>query len=464
MHGMHSAIECDGVSQSPQSSENKAINVESTTPAVCVSQTSKTERVRVWAVPMILFVIGCCFSIPAIVNAIRHPEVNKDYAIWYRTGRSVLAGEPLYERQLSGETEYMYPPTAGVLFYAPLSILNPVLFVVVLGVLNAASWGFSVWAAATLVKGKWDGDPFVSTLVPGLAIAPYVYDIQLLGQLNLLLLAMTLGAFVLLRNRHSLIAAWLFGTAVAMKAFPLPAIAYFVVRRKWLAAVASIITVIAMVWLIPGIVRGLDRNTRELKQWAGMMIGDQSGNTMAARSVIGFTRRNQSLIAVSHRLLRHVDAGNPPHQHIYVNFADVSPKVAQIVGYGTCLLLGFVLLLAARFHFGPTSQCEGLEVAMVCTLVPLCSPLAWTYFFCWLLPGWMAVLFSATNPDLAPQVRRLIKIGGVTAALLIVSAVTEQIDPTLQAYGVTAFGSVVLFLTLAYARFHLPDRVTGAVP
>ena len=48
------------------------------------------------------------------------------------------------------------------------------------------------------------------------------------------------------------------------------------------------------------------------------------------------------------------------------------------------------------------------------------------------------------------------KIGAGIAFLLIVSAVSEQFDPTLQAFGVTAFGSVALFLTLAYVRFNAP--------
>jgi len=457
---MYAADEHNSGPPLSQRPDIKTVIAERPIQAVSASRDLRTEFFRLWAVPLILSGIGCVFTILPIANAFRTPDHNKDYAIWYRAGRSILAGEPLYLRMMGGETEYMYPPTAAVLFYAPLSILGPVLFVVVLGLLNAASWAFCVWAATILVKEKWNGEPFWAALASGLSIAPYVWDIQLLGQLNLLLLAMTLAAFVLLRNQRPIMCSVLFGTAVALKAFPLPAIAYFIVRRKWIAVAASVVSIVAMVWLIPGVVRGLERNTKEVKHWAAMMIGDQSGETMAARSEIGFTRRNQSLIAVSHRLLRHVNAGNP-NKDLYVNVVDISPKIAQIVGYGLCLLLGLLLLIACRFNFGPTPQCEGVEIAMVCTLVPLCSPLSWTYFFCWLLPGWTAIIFWANNPVLTTQTRRFAKYGAVVAALFIISAVSEQIDPTLQAYGVTAFGSVMLFLTLAYVRFNLPDRICG---
>ena len=400
------------------------------------------------------FILGCLFSIAPILNSVLSKDDNKDYSHWYLIGNSVLAGESLYGDVRSGEPEYMYPPTAAVLFYAPLSNLNHVLFVMILCMITSISWAFCIWAANVLVTGKWSSESRVCAIGPGLAVAPYVWDIQLLGQTNLLLLALTLWAFLMLRSRRFVAAGWLLGTAVAMKAFPLSAIAYFIVRRKWTSVFATIISIVGLVWFCPGIVRGFERNTTELKRWTSLMLLDQSGETMSGRSSIGFTRRNQSLVSVSHRLLRPVNAGDNPNTPLYVNFANVSPRTAQSIGHGACFLLGFVLLLACRFQFAPSRECEGLEVAMVCTLVPLCSPLAWTYFFCWLLPGWTALGFWWTNQNLAVPSRRVVKIATVVTAVLLASAISEQIDPTLQAYGATAWGSVMLFLTLAYIRFN----------
>jgi hypothetical protein len=98
---------------------------------------------------------------------------------------------------------------------------------------------------------------------------------------------------------------------------------------------------------------------------------------------------------------------------------------------------------------------------MVCTLVPLSSPLAWTYFFCWLLPAWTAIAFWWSHPRLTPGNSFNVKWGAAIAAIVLFSAISEQIDPTLQACGVTAFGSVILFLSLAYIRFTLSRRVPG---
>ena len=83
---------------------------------------------------------------------------------------------------------------------------------------------------------------------------------------------------------------------------------------------------------------------------------------------------------------------------------------------------------------------------MVLVLVVLCSQLAWTYFFCWLLPAWAVVLYAC-------RTHRWAIVPTALSGLLLFSAFTEQIDPTLQAYGVTAWGSVGLFLTIAALRW-----------
>ena len=441
----------------PQPPAIRVLNTEQATSATDEAQ----RQLRPYFAPVFFFIVGCLFSIPPIINAVQSAKDNKDYLHWYSIGQWVLEGKPLYETMRNNEPEYMYPPTAAVLFYAPLCKLGPVGFVVTLGLLNSIAWGFALWATWELVANQELPQSRWRLIFPGLAAAAYIWDIQLLGQTNLLLLSLTLGAFVLNRYHRPLLGSGFFGTAVAMKAFPLPAIAYFVVRKQWLAVAGTMLSIAAMVWFLPGVVRGFDRNTAEVKQWVHLMIGDQSGEKMAGRSTIGFTRRNQSIVSCSHRLLRHLNAGDDPRKPLYVNVANVSPATAQLIGYSICLILGLVLLISCRLQFGQTREAEGLEVAMVCVLVPLCSPLAWTYFFCWLLPAWTAVAYWFQSPRLTPTVRTYFRRGTFLTGGLLASAVTEQIDPTLQACGVTALGSITLFLTLAYLRFHLPATGKG---
>jgi hypothetical protein len=265
---------------------------------------------------------------------------------------------------------------------------------------------------------------------------------------NLALLVLVLGGLLAVRHGRPWLAGGLLGVAAAVKVFPLPVVVYYAARRQW-AAVAGTLLTLAAVWVVlPAPVRGFDRNLRELGAWTAGMLGDQTGSAMAQRSEIGFTRRNQSVEAVAHRLLRPVAAGERGGLPFRVNVADLPPAAAKAVGLGGCLLLGCVLLVTTRCRFAVNRRAEGLEGAMVVALAVLCSPLAWTYFYCWLMPAWAAAAACLVER----RAGRGAVVGFVLAAVLAAAALTEQIDPLLQAYGVTTAAAVVLFLGLGLVR------------
>ncbi|CAN5519062.1 hypothetical protein BH11PLA2_BH11PLA2_20100 [soil metagenome] len=416
-----------------------------------------------WSAPVLYITLGILFAAIPIYKSVtrENNSGNKDYTLWYEIGNATRAGEPLYEARHNNEVKYLYPPPMAVLVYSPLSLLGPTGFVTAIAVFTAAMWAACVALCLILMTDRWKGHARWLYVVPGLAVASYMWDLQILGQVNMVLLAMTLTAMLLVRRGHGLSAGLFLGTAIAIKGFPLPAIAYFIVRRQWTAVASTLASTVLVVFLLPAAVRGFERTAGELQLWTQNMIGDQSGNAVGARTSVGYTRRNQSLVSVSHRLLRDVHAGPDPEEQgrFTVNFANVSPKTAQLVGFAACFGLGLVLLVTTRMKFAPTPLAEGLEVAMVTTLVILCSPISWTYFFCWLLPAWTAVMICTVSPQLSAGTRKVAWSGAILAAVLLVSAVTEQIDPTLQSYGVTAWGTVTLFLTMAYARWTLPNAV-----
>ncbi len=396
--------------------------------------------------PLFFLLLGLAFSIVPIVNSTRASGTNKDYTLWFDIGNRLQAGEPLYQLGDDGEVRYMYPPTLAVLVFYPLSLCGPVAFVAILTACNSIAWILAISLSIRLVTGRWLGHSRYLYAVPSLAVVPYIWDTYLLGQVNLFLLVLVLGSFLALRNKRGILAGLLLGLAIAIKVFPLPVVIYFLFRKQWLAALATIASCVLFLAVAPGAIRGFERNGDELRQWVATMVGDQSGNTMAARSHIGFTRRNQSLVSLSHRWLRPVDAGDRDGVPFRINVADVTPRTAQLVGYGSCLALAFLFLWAARGRMGRNLAAEGIEAGMVCTLVVLVSPLSWTYFFCWLLPAWTTTLYYAMNPA---RSRKRIWVGIALAGVLFASAFTEQIDPLLQAYGVTALGAVVLFLVQA---------------
>jgi hypothetical protein len=379
----------------------------------------------------------------------------------------VRAGLPLYPEGTNAEFPYMYPPTAAVFLFAPLSHFGPIGFVAVLCLANAVSWFGCIRLAARLAAGKEKNPNTLLFVLPALTTIAYVYDSFLLGQINVFLLLLVLGSAHAVRSGRGWVAGVLLGVAAATKVFPLPLVAYFAVRKQWAAVAATVLTLAAVWLLLPAPVRGFERNAHELKVWAIGMLGDQSGGSVAQRSSTGFTFHNQSLTAVVHRLLRPVNAGYEGRTPLTVNLFDVNSGTAQAAGMVLCLALGVVILLSGKGRFAWTPTAEAAEWGMVCTLAVLCSPLAWTYFFCWLLPAWAAVTRFLTDPTTTRADRVVVGVTAAFAGCLLASAVTEQFDPTFQALGATCWGAVLMLLTCEYVvrceGRRVPNAIAGIV-
>lgn len=415
-------------------------------------------RVLSWAV----LILGLAFAVPPTLKAAQGfvPAANKDYSLWYEMGWTVRSDGPLYTISTKTyEVRYMYPPAPAIFAFAPLSALGYTGFVFALGVLNAAAWAWCVRYSPRLAAGPDETPGWLAAGLPTLIAGVYVWDMFHLGQPNLVLLAFVLAAAAALRHARPGLAGVCLGLAVTVKAFPLPILCYFIARRSWTAVAATVATVAVVLIVLPAPIRGWERNLAELDQWQGIMFGDQSGDTMSARSSIGYGRRNQSLLAVSHRLLRPVEAGlDAAGKGFTVNFANVSAKTAQNVGFGAGVVLGLVLVVSTRGRFGVSREAEGLEWGMVIVLAVLCSPLGWTYFYCWMLPPWAAAVRYCLRYR-----SRWAVVGCTVAGLFFLAAMTEQFDERYQAYGVTCWGGVALFLTLAGMRWAVGAAVSRRI-
>jgi hypothetical protein len=416
-------------------------------------------------VAVVVGLVGLAFAVPPVLKAARQggEKGNKDYSLWFAVGQSVRAGEPLYRCVDSFEVRYTYPPPLAVLVFAPLAGLGYAGFVAACALTNTAAWAACAWLVPRLVAEPGERALWPAAAIPAAATAAYVWDTFHLGQVNLILLLLAVLAWAALRRGRPVLAGAALGLAVAVKVFPLPVVVYFAFRRQWAAVATTAVTCGLVLGVLPGAVRGFERNGRELGQWVGLMVGDQSGATMAARSSIGFTWRNSSLVSVAHRLLRPVDAGERAGVPFRVNVADLTPGRAQAAGFAGCVLLGGVLLWATRLRFAPTPAAEGLEWGMVLALVVLCSPLSWTYFFCWLLPAWAAAARFCLSERYPPSIRRRAAWVCAAAGLLLGSAATQVWDPLLSAVGVTTWGAVVLALVLAGMRRCHPGQTTLGV-
>src|SRR5919106_4794704 len=326
----------------------------------------------------------------------------KDYAKWFWVGQTVLEGGDIYAPRGDGTFAFMYPPTAAVLFAIP-SYLGELPLIIILVFLYSLAWVASLRLSVWLATDSAGRDHPLLYLVPGVCCLPYVAENYVLGQPNLLLLALMLAAFVCLRSGKEWSAGALVALAGAIKAFPVLTIGYLIYRRCWKATTSTLVFLILLLVVVPSPFRGIGQNLKDLNTWSkGMLRYDTEA--ISQREQRGFSWSNHSLVAVAHRLLRPVNAHRKRDNSLFVNVADVDFKyvtaVIVLTGLGLCLF--YILCLPPGSV--RTNSSDALEYAMLLLLILIFTPLAFTYFFVWLLyPLVVALRLVLRTPVRSPK-------------------------------------------------------------
>jgi hypothetical protein len=232
----------------------------------------------------------------------------KDYGLWYQVGLAVRQGLEIYPRPESGRLfPFMYPPSAAAML-AWVSMLGPIGSLVTLLLVNSVAWVAAIGLSQWLALGSGVRPHPLVVILPSLSIIVLVYNIYLLGQPNLLLLALVLGSFACLRLGRHIGAGALLATAAAIKAFPILAIGYLIYRRMWTATAATVAVLAAWLLIAPLPFRTPAQAVDDLVVWSQGMVFTYNSHGIAQRPFRSYSYKNQSIMALAHRLLRDVPA------------------------------------------------------------------------------------------------------------------------------------------------------------
>jgi hypothetical protein len=328
----------------------------------------------------------------------------KDYPLWYGVGRAVVTGADLYPTN-GHPFAFLYPPFAAVLL-APFSLFGRAFSILSIDLVNVASW----WAAAKLsdrLAAATGEKPWWLVALPSVVALPFIFDMYDLGQPNLMLLAMVLAGLALLSGRREWAAGAMFAAAAAIKAFPVAVFPYLLWRRRWRAALSMALFATVFLFLVPAPIRGFERNLAEMKTWANGMVLSAGEKGFGQRPEQNWGWKNNSLIALTHRFTRPVnaEAENPKARPLYVNVLDLSYDQANLVLLALVGLIGigFVAVLPPERRRTPAS--DAAEYALLVTLMTIASPLARAYYFVWLLFPFTVLAYRAAL-DADPSVRK----------------------------------------------------------
>jgi hypothetical protein len=232
----------------------------------------------------------------------------KDYGLWYQVGLAVRQGLDIYPRPETGRLfPFMYPPAAAAML-AWVSMLGPVGSLFALVLVNSVAWAACIWLSVWLATGSGGKRNPLIVIVPSLAVIVLIHNVYLLGQPNLLLLALVLGTFACLRLGRPIGAGALLATAAAIKAFPILALGYLIYRRMWAASAATVVVLAAWLLIAPLPFRTPAQAVDDLVVWSKGMLFTYNTHGIAQRPFRSYSYKNQSIMALSHRLLRDLPA------------------------------------------------------------------------------------------------------------------------------------------------------------
>lgn len=386
----------------------------------------------------IFLVFAFVFSILPLLRCLRGHGVI-DYQLWYEAGRRVLAGGEIYFPRKTGY-DFIYPPTCALLLVVP-SALGKCGMILVLVLISSIAWLMSARLTANLAAGKEAKPNARLYLVPSFLVMVSIWSNFHLGQPNLVLLALILGAFVLLRAKRETPAGALIALAAAIKAFPIALLVYLFYRKYWRAAASLVLTLILLLLVLPAPFRGgFERTWRDLEKWSvGMLKYDAHG--VGERPAHSQSWKNQSIVGVANRLLRHIDIDDatPPDQPVYVNVAELKFSTVNAIILAVALALGIIFLAVMPPRNMRTAETNAIEYALLLLLMLILTPLSCSYLFAWLMLPFAVITQHILDGE---------KISWWMVAAVAVLSLAFISPRMAQAYGNLFFGALILFLGL----------------
>ena len=391
------------------------------------------------------------FSLLPVLRCFRG-EKAIDYRIWYETGRQVLSGGEIYFVRKT-DYDFIYPPTCALFFAGP-SALGKCGFILVLVLVTSIAWFVSARLAANLATGDRAKPNAWLYLLPSFLVMVCIWSNYHLGQPSLVLLALVLGAFVLLRAKNEVLAGVLLALAAAIKAFPVVLLIYLLYRKCWKAAASLVLTLVFLLLILPAPFRGgFERAWHDLAKWStGMLTYNARG--VGQRPGRSLTWKNQSIVGVANRWLRPVDIEDttPPDLPVYVNVTGLKFATVNAIIAAIAFALGIAFLAVTPSKNMRTPETDAIEFALLLLLMLMFTPLSYFYLFAWLILPFAVI----TQRVLAGG--KTILCWGIAAYVAFSFAL--PFGRLAQAYGNFFAGALILFVGLSIELWRDKRRAT----
>lgn len=316
------------------------------------------------------------------IYVVRIADQMQDFEVYYQAAARAMTAEPLY-RADDGHYQFKYLPAFAVVAIPLAALPDPAARAAWFAVSIALLVVLLRLSLALLPQQRLTAAALIGATVV-LLLKFYAHEVQL-GQVNILMAVLVAGAAYQMRTGGEAAAGLLIAAAIVVKPYAVLFLPYLVARRKP-ASVLAAVAGLALALLLPAVVYGFGGNIALLHHWWTTVT------TTTAPNLVDYN--NVSALSVFTRMLG-------------------PGRLAEVLALG----MAAALLASAAVVFFKRRGVrfpEGLEVALLLTMMPILSPQGWDYVFLLSTP---AVMYLVNYADELPGHART----AVTAALLIIA-------------------------------------------
>jgi hypothetical protein len=304
-----------------------------------------------------------------------------DFAVYWTAASRAAHAEPLY-RPDDGHYQFKYLPAFAVLAIPigllPIDTAETVWFFTSIALLVAlVSMALRLPVERRMLVG-W------LAFITVVSLLKYYAQELVLGQVNILFAVVVTGALLAMKARREVPAGALVAIAIVIKPYAVLFLPWLVARRR-VPSIAVAGAGFAALLILPAAVYGWDGNASLHREWWRTVTETTAPNLSITDNV--------SLAAMFYR---------------WAGPGVLSERLA--LGTAAVLLVVFALVFIRRRAL-PFP--EGIEGAMLLTLIPLLSPQGWHYVFLIATP---AIVYLANYQDLLPRPMRALTIAAVATS------------------------------------------------
>ena len=342
-----------------------------------------------------------------------------DFAVPRTAATRFLAHEPLY-RPDDGHYQFKYLPAFAAVMVPFTWPSKPVAETLWFALTVAMTWAFVRMALHALPERRTATSPLVWLTL--LLTGKFLVKELAMGQFNVPLALLLLGAVIAVQQRRGLVAGGLIAAGVFIKPYALVLLPWLVLTQGGRPLVPFAI-VLATGVVLPVVSYGWEGNLTLLQEWYRTVTETTAPNLLL--------RENISLASMWARWL---------HPGPVASLLALASAVAGI-GAGLALIRRRTTVAEPNF----------LEGAYFFVLIPLLSPQGWDYVLLLALPAYMCLVDRWR--DTSPVWRAVAIAGFALTSVTIYDLLGRTLYFQVMAWGAVSVGAVLIAASLARLRW-----------